>query len=303
MPTRVQTIARVRNILEIRGTNEILTDAQIGERVDDALSIYSKHRSRQIFEEYQGNGQHEFALPASWVDEFSTIISVELEGGGQIRTFVDMNDIEIVEVDTTSRTLDNVASGATSVTLSTVAEAVFFRDGEIVTISDTDASETNWITADGNTTTGVATILNAADNLYDSTPVIRKQNHITFRADEPDSAMYFIVEYAGRHIHNGSDTIPINDYEAFSHLSSSVAAESIADHFAKLQETGFSADAVIFGDKPDEWRAMAVNHLKIYNNHMGIIDDKSVIAVGMMQDLDPKLTWRRQFLFHGGRAR
>jgi len=118
------TVSRVRRLLKITGTNELLTDDEIKERIDDGVAVFSKHRPKRKAHEVIGNNEHEIALPSDWVVDFSSINFVESPSGSQPPIYIEQ-DQWLVEttIDTTSRTCDNSTAGATSVTASTVAEA------------------------------------------------------------------------------------------------------------------------------------------------------------------------------------
>jgi len=302
--TEAGTTAVIRRILQITASAERLTDAEIVERKDDALDILSKDKPRVLREEYIGNSEHERALPASWVADFSQMTRLEWPGGSQFRDFEDQNDIEVVRTDTTERAVANVSSGATTVTLSAVADAGYFKDGEIVTIKDDDATETNWITADGNATSGVVTIKNAAAALYDATPLILKLDHITFKTVEPSSSDYFVIEYTGQHVLTATaDSIPVTDYNAFTHLAAALCAESIAADFAKSTDSNLSGDDADYLSNSEAWRNIAEDKMRIYDKHMGKTGERIFRPVLVTREVDATYSWGRSFLYHGQRTR
>ena len=45
--------------------------------VDAALEQYANHRPKELVKDLAGNGTHDLALPAEWVDEFSRVRQVE----------------------------------------------------------------------------------------------------------------------------------------------------------------------------------------------------------------------------------
>lgn len=304
MATLTSIVADVREILQITAANERLTDAEMQDRVNDALDIYSKDRARILYQEYIGNSEHEYVLPSSWIVDFSIMRTIEWPGGSQVRDFEDQNEIEIVRVDISERTIDSASSGGTSITASTATDAGYFKDGEIVTIKDDDTSETNWITANGNTTSGVIAIKNALANTYDATPLILKQNHLTFKEVEPNATDYFVVEYTAQHLldDSGNDTIPVTDYNSFSHLAASLCAQSIADDFAKSIDSNFGADSVDHLENAELWRNIMKDHMKIYDNHVGK-GESVVTPVSIVRETDVRYSWGRRFLFHGNRTR
>lgn len=297
------TVSKVRRALDITATNEIVTDTQIQEQIDAAVTQYSKDRPRKKRFEVQGNAEHEYALPSDYVQEFSSIDAIEYPAGQQVPEYIDENEYYVETVDTTQRTTDSISSGATSATFSTVTEAGFFSDGEIVKVGDDDASETNWITANGNTTTGVVTLKNATLNLYDSNPYIQKIDHVRFISIEPLSSEYFVQEYMLPHTHtDSSDTIPTSDLDAVCHLAASFTAKTISAAFAKATSSTFGADNVDQLAKVDAWDTVANEQRKLYRDKLGLDRDSKNPPVQKILDSDAQYTHRRPFLFHSGRV-
>jgi len=304
MATKTASIADIRQILQITGSAELLADADIGDRVDDATLLFSDDRPRILRQEYLGNSEHEFAVPSGWVNDFSTLRRIEWEAGNQTREFLEEDKFEVIRTDTTNRTIDNASSGATSVTISTATEAGYFKDGEVVTVGDASNTETNWVTADGNTTTGVVTVKNALANTYNSTPYIVKQDHILLRSAEPSSNTYFVVEYTGRHTHDDStDSIPTVDYRAFLHLGASLVAYSIADQMGKHVTTDFDGASTDHLENAEVWRTNGEKHQEIYESYVKRGTDAEVRPYSITRDTDARFSWRRNLLFHGGAGR
>ncbi len=304
MATLASVTTDVREVLGITASGEQLTDAEVQDRIAAALDIYSKDRPRVLLQEYVGNGEHEYALPTNWVDGFSTLRTIELPAGGQVREFEDQNEIEIVRTDQTKRTISAATSGATQVTLATASEAAFFRDGEIVVVGDDAASETNWVAANGNTTTGVVTLVNALAANYSASPFIRKQDHILFREASPTATDYFILEYTARHqLDASTDTIPAADLQAFIHLCAALVARSIADRFAKSVDSNFGSDSISHLANSESWRTLADDYMELYEQHVGKGKGGEHVPVGIIREQDARFSWGRRFLFRGGRAR
>lgn len=76
-------------------------------------------------------------------------------------------------VNDVSRGIATASSAATQVILSTKSDALNYLAGDLVKISDGDASENNTVGTDGDSNTGVVAGLTALQNTYDNTPVIQ----------------------------------------------------------------------------------------------------------------------------------
>lgn len=293
------TTAKVRNYLNIRAANELLTDAQINEQIDSAVEQYSKDKARIGRFEVIGNGEHEIALPSNWVDRSSALLNISINAGDQTLDYLDNNEYFVETVDDTKRTINNASAAATSVTITTVANAGFFKDGEIVTVGDDDATETNWVTSNGNATSGAVALKNALANTYDATPYVRKLDHVKFIAIEPTSSEYFVLEYTLPQSHtNTLDTIPGSDAEAVCHLAASYSADSIAALFGKSTSGSFDGDSVNQLDKVAAWQEIAKAQRQIYKDQLKIGDSAQRKPFLKVIDIDQGYSWRKQFLFH-----
>jgi hypothetical protein len=242
--------------------------------------------------------------------DFSAIIDVEYPTGDQIPNDVDRNTVRIIKVDTTARGVNSALINATSITLTTAANASYYRDGDPLTITnDTGANkvtQTNWASADGNTTTGVLTLKNVLSSALSTTPTVAKANHFRFLEDTPTSSNIFTIKYGIPHtLTDTSNTLPTSDCRAFCHLCASLTAYAISAKFAQRQDSSFSADAVNYESKAEEWRNVAEDQRKIYNDFFGITDEDgaSVPAAGSLADTDFIYQHGMRFLFHGGRYR
>jgi len=284
---------------------EHLTDTEIESFITDALKIYSKHRPLLKKYEYIGVGnEYEYPLPSDWIEGFSVLKRIEYPAGDQVPTFIDQNEYSLLDkVDETARIIDNATATDTEITLSTASEAGYFKNGELIYIYDNDANEVNWVTADGNTTTGVVTVKNAIANTYDATPLVKKLAHIKFLTTEPETSNYMVQEYTTKHVHDDStDTIYDIDLDPFTHLCAGIAAQAIAAEFAKKQKSSLDADSIDFGTKSDQWQTVAEENIKIYTNHIG--KDETLIQPSFfIGDLDSRFSWGRNYLFHGHRNR
>ena len=307
MSTLTLTNAVVDNIIKndaTTATDDQLDSTEVNACIAKAVEEYSHDQPYVKLDMRIGNSEHELALPSDWVDGFSDILTIEYPAGSQEPSYIDENNYEVVKEDTTHKTISTGTLGATTITLATVADAGYFKDGEIVTIGDDDATMTNWITADGNTTTGVVSIKTALAAIYDSTPYVCKKDHIRLLADEPLSSEILLIEYKLSHtLSDSSDTTYEADYYALCYLAAAYCCESLAALFSFKQESSIAADSVNFGGKADEWTTRADKFRKIYNNHIGKGKDQETKAIGKKVDIDAVYHWGRSFLFHGGRFR
>lgn len=306
MATRTETIALIRNIIKddnATSSLNLLDATEVGECIDRAVDEYSKDKPLINQNSKIGNSEHELALPSDWINKFSSINNIEYPAGDQVPTYIDENNYLTIEEDTTSRTIDTASTAATSITLSTASEATYFADQEIIEIGDDDASETNWASADGNTTTGVLAVKNAIANTYDSNPYVKKIDNLLLKADEPLSSEYMVLQYTLPHTHSdASDTIYTNDYRAVAYLSAAYACFSIAAIFAKKQDSTHEADSMDFGAKAAEWQARGEKFEAIYNDHIGKGEEEKKAASSAV-DIDARFQWGRSLLFHGQKTR
>jgi hypothetical protein len=60
-----------------------------------ALARYSRHRPAVAVEDIDGDGTHEYDLPLGWVEEFSTITSIEYPLGDLPATLMEPEDFEV----------------------------------------------------------------------------------------------------------------------------------------------------------------------------------------------------------------
>src|SRR5262245_46212271 len=126
---RSTTLRTVRGLLQIPDTDQLISDTDITDAmIMLALQEISKRKSRKVVTDYVGNSESNVPLPTYWSDEFSVIdaIYISAEGFDEDSAKIDPNEYKIVDVDTTSRAVNSAALGATSVTLTTVTNALYF---------------------------------------------------------------------------------------------------------------------------------------------------------------------------------
>jgi hypothetical protein len=303
MATLAETVTLVKGIIKndsTMATSDQLNATDIDNCIDRAINEYEKDRPLIKYDSVIGNAEHEIRLPTNFVTGFSRIDKIEYPAGEQIQSFIDPNDFDVVFVDTTERTIDSASAAATEIVLSTAGDAAHFKDGEIITISDADESETNWVTADGNTSTGAVTVKNALSNTYDDTQVVKKKDHVLLKRSEPLSTEYIVIHWTAQHTLSDSvDTIYANDYRAVAYLAAAYCCYSLAATFAYKQESSIAADSVDFGTKSDEWQKRGEKFEKVYNDHIGKGADKETKAASGIADLDKSFQHGRDLLFHG----
>lgn len=307
MATLAETVTLVKGIIKndsTMSTSDQLSDTDIDNCIDRAINEYEKDRPLIKYDSVIGNAEHEIRLPTNFVTGFSMIKKIEYPAGDQEPSFIDANDFDVVFVDTTERTIDNASAAATEIVLSTAAEAAHFKDGEIITIKDDDTSETNWVTADGNTSTGAVAVKNALTNTYDATPLVLKKDHVSLRRSEPLSNEYIVIHWTAQHTLSASvDTIYANDYRSVAYLAAAYCSYSLAAKFAFKQESSVAADSVDFGTKASEWESRGKIFEKIYNDHIGKGADEETKAASGIADIDQSYQWGRDLLFHGRNRR
>lgn len=307
---RGDVVTNVQTYLKIGSGQEIIFDSEIGNIIDDGVEKHSEIFPREMRYDVIGNGEYNYHLPSDWTDGLSEILDIEFPYGEQTPNDIDRNTIRLIKVDTTARAVNNASSGATSITLTTAANAAYYKDGDPLIITNgTGASavtQTNWASADGNRTTGVLILKNALSSALNSTPTVKKADHIRFIEDAPTAPEVFTIKYGIQHTLSDSiNTIPSNDCRAFCHLVASLMASAISANFAKYQDSSFSADAVNYGEKANEWREIAKDQYSIYAKHFGIGDgeDAGTPAAGSFTDTDFTFQHGAKFLFHSGKYR
>jgi hypothetical protein len=298
MPTRNDLLERVKRIIgedEFDADKRLLKEDQdYLDRIDDALDSYSNDRPREVTEDIRGAGEHDYALPSRWSDDFSVIKFIELPAGNQDPTLKEGEDWEIYKPDEDKYTIDNATASETEVTTSTAGDAFFFKDGDVVEVGDGSNTETNRVATDGIEGTGVIAVAALANN-YTSSPYVRRMRVLRFLQETPQTSEIIRLGITARHFiedtaptgERDTTSIPTADYPAVSHLVASLAADSIADRMAGEE----------FQEFREHWEAIAKKHMSIYDRHVGKGDVDVVGADGEV-DLDISYAWGSDYLFH-----
>jgi len=308
MPTQADTIDKIRSIVQDaaqeagqRVLSNFMTYVNAG--LEPALSLFSKDSPREAVYEFIGNNQDKQVLPSDWDYSISGIKEIIL---GSSTTPVDQNEYMVVKNDATERGLDNVSEDDTSITLSTAANAGFIKNGDLILIAnqgDADTAQTNWASADGNTTTGVVTIKNAASADFTSTPVVKKLDTLHFLITTPGLTTVVKVKYDARHIHNDStDTLPDNDYPAFCSLAASKISRTISTFYSHKQSGSLSVDQVDYGAAAAAWLEIANSFKAEYNDYMNKGHDQKPRTNVDMIDIDTDSRRSKgSYIYHGRR--
>lgn len=304
---KTSTNGRVRRILKDTGSTDalkMLLDTELNERIDDAAHIYSDDKPRVLSRNIIGDSENDYDLSSDWQANFSTIKQIEYPGGESNPQYLEDRDWFIYEPDDTQYTIASASSGASSVTLSTVGEAVYFKDGDVVEVGDDDATQSIRVGTDGVITTGVVTFKSGEtlSNTYDSNQYVKLKRVLRLPNYAPQSSEFIRVEFNARHIHTDSqDTIPTTDYEAFTHLCAALAAESIANKFRTSTESSYPSDSVGHLDQASLWSDAAGKHRDIYNNHIGKGNEPQRAVMAQI-DIDTNYQSGNDFLMHPRRG-
>jgi len=291
----------VRNLLRDipdSTSDRIITDTQLSAIITEQAALDFNNdfpRKRKKF--VQGAGEYDYALPSDWVDDFSIGLSIENTIGSQTPELVEGKDWIIYEPDTRNYTIDNATEAGTSVTTATAAEAIFFRDGNVVTIGDDDASESNRVVTNGVSSTGVI-IVAALANDYDSNPYIKQQKVLRFLYDSPSTTDAFLFEYTTTHTYSESEfTVPTNLQGAFKYLCTAHACAVMANHYGYSSDPSLDADTVDHLEKGSLWWEKYNSYKKLYDQHLGK-DDRKVSAATAKGEYDISMPWGGDHIYH-----
>ena len=306
MATLTSVKADVRRLLQDEADSSddyILSDTSLEELIDEqAIYQYSKDKPYKKALYYRGTGEYSYDLPSDWVNEFSIGLSVENDVDNQIPDEIPEDEWMIFTPDVATYTLDNVSNGDTSVTLSTAGEAIFFKDGDVVTIGDDDATETRTVQTDGVASTGVVIIdtITEADG-YDSSPYIQAKRVLRFLQTSFTTSETFLFRYTTTHtLTDSTDTIPAGDLFGFKYLCAAVAADVISNHYKYSTNSSIDADAVDYLTKAEQWETAAKRYYELYKGYVLGSDTAKpdVEGASVVKDLDKPLPWQREPIFH-----
>jgi len=302
MATHTNTITSVRRKLQITGTNELLTDTEIGDCIDEAVRKYSTHKPREVIDQIAGQAEYDYDVAnylASWVDDFSQIMKVEHPAENQTIELLEDEDWELYKPDPGTYTIDNASSGGTTITLSTATEALFFKDNNSIYIADDDANEINWTCGDGVPSTGVVTLKNALSNTYDATPFVSKRKVLRFLVDSPSTTEIIMVTYTAIHtLSDAIDTLPAHDYDAVVNIAASLCASEIASELAKQSDPSIMGDVIDHLDKSRRWSEIAKEYEEKYMDQLGITEESGVVGASAESEQDAVYAWGTDRLFH-----
>lgn len=301
MATRTETVNLVKQLLQISTSSVSATD--IGEAVDKAVEQYSKDVPREVVSQFVGVNKYDYDISnylSSWVDDFSVIKEIEYPVGDQTKNLIEDIDWEIYEPDTSAYTMATAASAGTQGTLSSTANYVYFQEDNCVYLSDGTNSQVNWLTANASTA-GVLTFKNALDNDYTT---VTRRKCLRFPYYTPDSDEVVAVRYTTypHTLDDSTDTIPTGDYLAVAYLSAAMTALFLSAKYAKSSDSSISADTVDYLSKSEQWKTVAEEYFKQYNDHIGQKED-SEVGSSHTKDWDTFYMWGTDRLFHNRRWR
>src|SRR5574342_152365 len=283
-----EVLLNVRVKLQIRGTpDHTLVDDDIRKAIENAAIRFSRDFPAEVSQEYIGNNEKTYPLPTNW-DQLSVIDGIFFRP----YQFPYDRDRYLIDqkVDTTERAINNALLGATSVTCSTISEAGYFADGDVVaSINNDEQAEQNWIAADGNASTGVVTLKNATAAAYSSTPKLKKLAYLIFLSITPSTTDVFKINYTKTHIVSevsDDNTVLAKHQDAFEHLAAAFVAYAISAKYANTQDPSIDADAVDYGSKSTQWREVADAEMKLYEDHVGLNQEKRTEAASTLFKLN-----------------
>ena len=289
MPLRSEVLYNVRIKLQIRQTpNDTLFDLDVGKAVDNAAIRFSRDFPAEASQEYIGNSESTYPLPSGW-DPVSRI------DGIFFRPYAFPYDPQkyIIDqkLDETQREISNVLISATSLTLLEVSEAAYFGDGDVIAIyNNGEQAEQNWVAADGNATTGIVTLKNPIAAAYSGSPTLKKLPLIRFLSISPSSTDVFKINYTKTHVVTDdsleANTVLTKHQDAFEHLAAALAAYEISAKYANHQIPSIDVDAVDYGSKSQQWREVAEAEMKLYEDHVGLNEEKRTEAASSMMNLN-----------------
>ena len=296
MATKTASLVLVRQKLQITSADEELTDAEMGNLWDEAVNQLSLDKPLMLKETSAGNGNATYRLPSGWSASVSVVDKIEYPGGYVPKEWIDQNNYLTNEVDTTARACTGTATEST-ITLTTAAQALFYKEGYPITITDGSNTETFYLTADGNTSTGVLSLSSALSNSYAGGSTVAINHFFTFIADTPSSSDFFVLHYSGKYtLDDSTDTVPSMLYNPLINLTASLCAYSIAANHAKTADSTIGADIVDYQQKTEKWTEIGDKFNGIYLDAVKKGDSETV-AAGVYGDIDMRTNDGRDFVF------
>lgn len=266
--------------------------------VDNALERMSGDVPLKRVDQGEADNQFRLPLPSDYGKK-SFVTAIEYPTDGRPKCFINENEWRLAR-ENKSVGIANVTAADTQVTASTVTDAKFYKKNALVEIAsglDTSAKcETNWVLADGNSTTGIVTLANAITEAHTEDPVIRKVDHLLLNKTTITAAKFFAIHYTS----NWAilDVTP-DIKRAVVNLVAYFIAQRVSASFAKAGEPSLSADSVDYEGKSQSWSTKADEKMENYEKFFNIHQDKPVKANSVRVDVDVQPRWGgRRWLTH-----
>ena len=94
-------------------SGKLINPEDYDRNIQAAIKLYSKHRPNLIAADIVGNGTNDYSLPTGWIDEFSTIKSIEYPLGDVPASLLDSDDYGIYQTPTAKKIrLNNISPSA-----------------------------------------------------------------------------------------------------------------------------------------------------------------------------------------------
>ena len=298
MATKTASLALIRAKLQIVGTDNTILDTELSSLFDEGLIQLAIDKPREAKSSITGNGGTIYPLPSSWVRGSSTLERVEYPGGSSPKEFIDQNHYQTHEVDNSQYGFTGTATES-ELTLDTASDAIYFKKWMPITISQGSNEETFYLTADGNTSTGVLSLSSALANTYTSGAKVYLNDIVEFLANTPGTAEFFVLHYLGGYtLSDTVDNVPTNLYNALINKNCSIVAYSISAHYGRSMDSTIGADIVNYDGKPTTWREIGDKFDKLYNKAISGGSGDDVRPVAAFVDVDIKTSDDSYFVFH-----
>lgn len=268
--------------------------------LQQAAAFYSDDRANVAVVDIAGAGSFDLALPALWEEGFSNIKSIEYPyvatnqdpelvededwdyyqapTGKVLRLLADTPCVgETVRVTYTRR--HKISSTVALTIVASPAGAV--RSNNVVTITTTAVH--------GAAAGDVVAIADVADTTFNgrflvvSTPTTKILTYLNTGANATSGGGTATLE----------STVPDADFDAVSNLAASLAFDQLAALKVQSGDPTISADAVEYRSKSDQYRSMAKEHLRLYNQHLGKGAEVGAASGTKNLDVDLSVGWDR----------